>query len=410
MIKLLEDQQLSPNEHKLVAILMYAPIGIAEIDESGKITHLNLMGETLLQPLMTGYQLSNENIFPILEYMAPGLADKIKNFKEDAGTIIMNELYSFSLPGQDLEKYFNVFVNKIFPGCIFVNFADITESYLGEKAITQFEMERAIEQGKYEIASGVLHDIGNAVVGFGSYLTRIKRVFDQNNPGILQNLATFFSDQQKDFATVIGEAKAKAVVDMLNGIAQTQKSNREEISKSITEQLNIITHIQEILNIQRQYVSGEEAVELGSVNLRSIINDCMAMLFASFDKRGIAVSLNIPQDLPMLKGDRTKLMQVVLNLLKNSLEAIEVTAPEKRISIQVYSKAHLLVLQLQDSGSGFDQSVASQLFKRGFTTKNSGTGIGLYNCKAIIESHGGTIEITSEGPGKGAFTVISLPA
>jgi len=247
-------------------------------------------------------------------------------------------------------------------------------------------------------------------VGFGSYLTRIKRVFDQNNPGILQNLATFFSDQQKDFATVIGEAKAKAVVDMLNGIAQTQKSNREEISKSITEQLNIITHIQEILNIQRQYVSGEEAVELGSVNLRSIINDCMAMLFASFDKRGIAVSLNIPQDLPMLKGDRTKLMQVVLNLLKNSLEAIEVTAPEKRISIQVYSKAHLLVLQLQDSGSGFDQSVASQLFKRGFTTKNSGTGIGLYNCKAIIESHGGTIEITSEGPGKGAFTVISLPA
>jgi signal transduction histidine kinase len=135
----------------------------------------------------------------------------------------------------------------------------------------------------------------------------------------------------------------------------------------------------------------------------------MAMLFASFDKRGIAVSVHIPADLPILKGDRTQLMQMALNILKNSLEAIEVTAPVKKVSIRLYTQPHLLVLQVQDSGMGFDEFTASQLFKRGYTTKNSGTGLGLYNFRAIIESHGGTIDLTSEGPGKGAVTKISFP-
>ena len=60
---------------------------------------------------------------------------------------------------------------------------------------------------------------------------------------------------------------------MLAGIALTQRSNNEEISKTISEQLNIITHIQEILDIQRQYVAGHNSQERTPVNLRSIIND-----------------------------------------------------------------------------------------------------------------------------------------
>src|SRR5450631_940716 len=75
-------------------------------------------------------------------------------------------------------------------------------------------LDKAVAQGKYEIASDVLHDIGNAVVGFGSYLTRIRRSLEQNNLQNLQNLAGFFTTQQTILATVIGEAKSGAVVSM----------------------------------------------------------------------------------------------------------------------------------------------------------------------------------------------------
>ena len=208
--------------------------------------------------------------------------------------------------------------------------------------------------------------------------------------------------------TAIGEAKAGAVIKMLAGIALTQRSNQEEVAKSITEQLNIITHIQEILNIQRQYISGKVSQDREPVNMRHVINDSLSMVFASIDKMAIGVTLDMPQELPIIKGDRTKLMQAILNILKNSIEAIDKNADEKSITLNAFTKPGHLVLQIKDSGAGFDQSTAIQLFQRGFSTKFSGSGFGLYNCRSIIESHDGTIDISSAGPGKGAITTIGF--
>jgi signal transduction histidine kinase len=195
---------------------------------------------------------------------------------------------------------------------------------------------------------------------------------------------------------------------MLNSITQTQKVNQDEIEKSITEQLRIITHIQEILNIQRQYVNGHDATENKPTNLRAIINDCMSMLFASMEKRGILLSFNIPAELPSIVCDRTRLMQVILNVLKNSIEAIDMNGVKKIISMNVFIRDCMLILQVHDSGNGFDEETGNKLFERGFTTKSTGTGLGLNNCRVIIESFQGTFDISSEGPGKGALTTIGF--
>ncbi|MEO5563938.1 MAG: two-component regulator propeller domain-containing protein, partial [Chitinophagaceae bacterium] len=285
---------------------------------------------------------------------------------------------------------------------------DITKAKELEKEQHAAEMDKAVAQGKFEIASDVMHDIGNAVVGFGSYITRIRRVQEQDKPENMIALTRFFEENKPAITTVIGEAKASAVIKMLVGIALTQRTNQEEISKSISEQLNIITHIQEILNIQRQYISGHESQERKPVNLRTVINDSISMVYASIDKMAISVSLNMSLDLPIIKGDRTKLMQAILNILKNSIESIDKDADKKVISLDAYVRANELVLQIKDSGNGFDKSTADQLFRRGFSTKTSASGFGLYNCKSIIESHEGKIEIMSDGPGKGTLTTIGF--
>ena len=134
----------------------------------------------------------------------------------------------------------------------------------------------------------------------------------------------------------------------------------------------------------------------------------MSMLFASLNKRNITVSQDIPDNLPAIKGDRTKLMQVILNILKNSIEAIDIYAVDKTISINIINHTDLLELQIKDSGKGFDEATGKKLFTRGFTTKSTGTGLGLDHCRAILEGHGSTIDITSEGSGKGALTTIKL--
>jgi PAS domain S-box-containing protein len=285
---------------------------------------------------------------------------------------------------------------------------DITKVKMLEADRHAAELDKAVAQGKFEIASDVMHDIGNAVVGFGSYLTRIRRVQEQDKMENLISLTRFFEENKPAMATAIGEAKAGAVIKMLAGIALGTRSNQEEVAKSITEQLNIITHIQEILNIQRQYITGQGSKERQPVNLRHVVNDSLSMVFASIDKMAIGVSLEMPQDLPIIKGDRTKLMQAILNILKNSIEAIDRNAEEKSISLNAFTKPGQLVIQIKDSGAGFDQSICSRLFTRGFSTKTSGSGFGLYNCRSIIESHDGTIDISSEGPGKGSVTTIGF--
>jgi PAS domain S-box-containing protein len=285
---------------------------------------------------------------------------------------------------------------------------DVTQVKKLEQERHDAILDNAVAQGKFEIASDVMHDIGNAVVGFGSYLTRIRRLQSEDSPDNLRNLADFFEKQKTGLVASIGQAKADAVVKMLNSMAQTQRKSQEEINKSITEQLNIVTNIQEILNIQRQYITGRESQERKPVNMRNIINDSLSMLFASLDKMAIGVSLNIATELPIIKGDRTKLMQALLNILRNSIEAIDANAIEKNISVNAFTNAGQLVLQVKDNGKGFDRPTAEQLFGKGFTTKSSNSGMGLYNCKAILESHEGTIAITSDGHGKGAVATIGF--
>lgn len=269
-------------------------------------------------------------------------------------------------------------------------------------------LDKAVAQGKFEIASDVMHDIGNAVVGFGSYLTRIRRLQNEESPDNLRNLAGFFEKQKPVLTASLGEAKANAVVKILTSMGQTQKTNQEEINKSITEQLNIITNIQEILNIQRQYITGHESQERKPVNIRNIVNDSLSMLFDSLDKTGIAVSLDIASELPIIKGDRTKLMQALLTIFKNSIEAMDPGAPKKNISVTISVNDGELVILIQDSGKGFDKTVEDRLFNKGFTTKATGTGMGLYSCRAILESHEGNIAVTSEGEGKGTVTRIGF--
>jgi len=271
------------------------------------------------------------------------------------------------------------------------------------------ELEKAIAQGKFEIASEVLHDIGNALVGFGSYLTRINRVAESNNIESVRSLGAFLKTQQAAIGNAIGADKAAALLSITEGIAKTQGDNQKEVSTAIGELLNIVSHIQEILNIQRQSVRNHNGThDRKPVNLCSIIDDCRSMLFASFDKKGVKFNVNVKPGNYVIKGDHTKLMQVMLNVIKNSLEAIDMESESKFISVSMESTSEYILLKIADNGQGFDKKTSEHFFERGFTTKKKGTGLGLYNCRSIVESHTGSFDINSDGPGLGAVTTIKF--
>jgi signal transduction histidine kinase len=401
------EQSISPSEQKLRSIMQAAPLGLIEISDNGLIQELNLKGENILKIISGNSIQSGDDLFLISDRISPSIRESIIKYDQSSGLIVANELHSFERPDQTL-SFFQITATKMFTDCIMVTIDDITSKISEEQALKKAEQDKAVAQGKYEIASEVLHDIGNAVVGFGTYLTRLARLLEGNNSSKLDNIAQFLSQQRSGLIGAIGEAKADALVTMLAGISKTGSEQQTEMKHAVSEQLRIIRHIQDILSIQRQYVVGHESQERKPVNLNEILLDCRAMININITKKDISVSMNTSAPKIEVKGDRTKLMQVVLNVLKNSIEAIDESAAVKQISITLSEETDKVRLTISDTGKGISRDVQQRLFTRGFTTRQDGTGLGLYNCRSIVESHAGTISILSEGEGKGSSTIIEF--
>ena len=276
------------------------------------------------------------------------------------------------------------------------------EARLQETERQAAALERAIAQGKFEMAADVLHDIGNAVVGFGSYLVRVRRLQESSQTDRLQKLSELFQTERTSLVAALGEARAGAITTLLDGVSRIQKNNEEELDRSVAEQSGIIARIEEILSIQRHYIHGREGQERRPVRLDSILGDCLAMQQGALTKRGIAVKSEIGEQLPVIKGDQTKLMQVILRMLKSSIEALELTRDEKILSVRLAVKEGMLVLELQDTGRRVEVA--------GPVTTDTSTDIGLDwdSCRAIVESHAGRLTVSDEATGRGSVTRLAF--
>tara|TARA_B100001245_G_scaffold207432_1_gene169885 strand:- start:346 stop:1404 length:1059 start_codon:yes stop_codon:yes gene_type:complete len=109
------------------------------------------------------------------------------------------------------------------------------------------------------------------------------------------------------------------------------------------------------------------------------------------------------------KFDRTQLIRVITNLVKNSIQAIEKQSPEDpRIEVRIFSEDQFNVITVSDNGSGISEENKDKVFEPKFTTKSSGMGLGLAMVKNIVETYGGHISLQSV-EGKGTTFTVSIP-
>ncbi|RLD24166.1 MAG: two-component sensor histidine kinase, partial [Bacteroidetes bacterium] len=109
------------------------------------------------------------------------------------------------------------------------------------------------------------------------------------------------------------------------------------------------------------------------------------------------------------KFDRTQLIRVVTNLIKNSIQAIEQKQPENpRIYVRVFSENSFACITVEDNGIGISEENKDKVFEPKFTTKTSGMGLGLAMMKKIMETYGGEITFTSQ-EGEGATFKVVIP-
>lgn len=396
---------------ELLAIIQEAAMGIIVANQEGQIKYQNKWGGQMTGMLFAQAGLPPENILKLLEMIAPGIATTVAEYSEPSGFILTQRKQTVVLdtPEGEMERHFFYSINRVAEDSYVYSFDDITDYHQTQEELARVNQQLAIDRSRFEIASGVLHDIGNATVGFSSHLTRTRRLLQETEIKRLQQLRAFLQNQKKPLAGALGEAKAGALLQLVSGLEENFEQTWRQLNKTTTEQMGIVSHISDILNIQRHYVSGEQRAK-EDVHLRNLVYDALAILLASVEKRGLKLQTDLPEDTPKILGDRTKLIQVIINLLKNALEAIDRQKPEQgQISIRLKQNEESLALEISDNGCGFEPKMAEQLYQRKFSSKKEGGGIGLAAARSIAQSHDGTLTISSEGPGKGATARLALP-
>jgi two-component system nitrogen regulation sensor histidine kinase GlnL len=123
------------------------------------------------------------------------------------------------------------------------------------------------------------------------------------------------------------------------------------------------------------------------------------------DSKGIRLHLAAPCEVPHIAGDENELKQLFMNMILNSLEAIEEQG-NVWVNVKCPLDAHVSV-EVVDDGPGIPSDQLSKIFLPFFTSKKHGTGLGLATCKRIVTNHGGVIRVDSE-PGKGTRFTIDL--
>jgi len=104
------------------------------------------------------------------------------------------------------------------------------------------------------------------------------------------------------------------------------------------------------------------------------------------------IKIKLPKSDITIKADKIKLQILFLNLIKNSVDSIE---GKGQIDFQIEEDSEKTLITIRDSGDGIPLEDIDKIFEPLFTTKQKGTGLGLASCKHIVESHGGTISVTS---------------
>jgi two-component system sensor kinase FixL len=144
-------------------------------------------------------------------------------------------------------------------------------------------------------------------------------------------------------------------------------------------------------------------------DLNAAVSEALDLALIDAKESGIDVRLNLEPDLPDVLMDRQQIQQVVINLVRNAVEAMQ-SHPLRELTIQTSrSKDSIIELVVRDSGPGLPGEIARNLFAPFQTTKPGGMGLGLSICRSIVEAHGGKIWVTNS-PGGGTsfhFTLTS---
>jgi len=343
------------------------------INQKGEIQRFNRSAQ-----LMFGYTLAEvlqQNVSMLMPEPAHGQHDgHLRRYRETGRAAIIGK-------GRDergLRKSGEVFPMRLSVGesrhaeeVHFVGIIhDLTHQHVTEAKIKDlerrlFHADRLLTLG--ELTAGIAHEINQPLTAIAAYADAARHLVEKMPGGL--------DPAVQDICSRIGEQsrRAAAVVSRLRLLVRSGAAKKARCS------------------------------------MISIINNVLLLFDYNEVKNSISIHIQVAEELPDVYVDEIQIQQVLVNLIKNSMDSIlECGQRRGRIDIRVAKAPEELHVSVQDNGAGISADGLTHLFEPFYTSKAQGVGLGLSICKNIASAHGGTLVCSSSQPGETRF-LLALP-
>jgi NO-binding membrane sensor protein with MHYT domain len=278
-----------------------------------------------------------------------------------------------------------------------------------ERRLTlQMQLREASRQaGMAEVATGVLHSIGNVLNSLGVGSALLLNELRDSRVGNVRRAGELLDEHASNLGEFLEvDARGRALPAYLSQLGEHLTAENARFCEEARLIASHVEHIGQIVAAQQTYARRGGLIE--EVNVAELMDQAIALNFAAQNEASVRRSY---ERVPRVTLDRHKLIQIFANLLSNARQALRDKPEGQRLlSVSIRARApQWIEIEVEDSGVGISSEALARLFTFGFTTKKDGHGFGLHASAILSKELQGEISAHSEGSGHGARFTLRLP-
>ncbi|MEQ1891436.1 MAG: ATP-binding protein [Planctomycetota bacterium] len=271
-------------------------------------------------------------------------------------------------------------------------------------------VETARQAGMSEIATGVLHNVGNVLNSVNVAANLAARRTEELSVQDLELLAGVLQSHERDLAAFVAEdPRGKHLVPFLSELTGALGRQKQSIQSELRALNQGIEHIAELVRAQQSYAGTRGVFEFA--RLDDQVEAALAITAQALDSNKAVEVVREFEELPAVRVDKHKLMEILVNVIQNAGQALaERGGPGQRVVVRVRrANERTARIEVADNGVGIPAKNLTKIFHHGFTTKRNGHGFGLHVSANAATEMGAKLSVRSDGPGRGATFVLDIP-
>ena len=277
-----------------------------------------------------------------------------------------------------------------------------------ERQLQQQLRDASRQAGMAEIATNVLHNVGNVLNSVNISASVLADKIKNPRAAGLGKVAALLQEHSADLGTFVSaDPRGKQLTLYLTQLSEQLILDQRHTLEELESLRKNIDHIKEIVTMQQTYSKRVGVPERLAVT--SLADDALRMNVGAFTRHGVTLKCEF-EDVPDIVVERHKVLQILVNLLRNAKYACEASdRKDKQVVMRIASHAEGVQIAVSDNGIGIRSEHMPQIFCHGFTTKKDGHGFGLHSGALAAREMGGGLRVESAGRGHGATFTLELP-